>query len=96
MERRNILNEIGSETINMFRDSFRRIIDEEVFNERIRCINNVVDAMLDVGVEEEKIEDRLVYYWDMRPSDARNFIKKEKILKERGSERRYLRGGWYE
>lgn len=90
MERKNILNEIGYEIIGDFRESCGSIIDEEVFEERVRCITNAVDAMLDAKVEEEFIENRLTYYWNMRPSDARRFIRREKELKDNGSERRYI------
>lgn len=90
MKLRNVLNELGIEAVKLFRENFQRTTSDEVFAERVRCINNIVDAMLDVEIEEKLIEDRLVYYWNMRPSEARGFISREKELKKNGRERRYL------
>ena len=51
-------------------------IDEEVLRVQGIDITKTVAAMIEVEIEKEKIKELLIKYWDIRPSEADQFIQR--------------------
>ncbi|NMA74499.1 MAG: cell division protein MraZ [Bacteroidales bacterium] len=54
--------------------------DEEVAIVQEEYIVKAAAAMLDAKVKEDKIKELLSKYWDIRPSDAMQFLKTAKDI----------------
>lgn len=74
------LLKFGSEIIDELRKSHYEIVDEHVFEERIRGIENTSLALCEAKVEDEVIVSLLIKYWDLRPSEAKGFLQETKRL----------------
>lgn len=56
-------------------EAVQKLIDEENLRVQQMDITRAAAALLDADVEEETIERLLCKYWDLRPSEAREFIR---------------------
>lgn len=77
---KDVFSGLSWEVLNEIRASAQKRLDDVAFEERIVGIENATAAMLEVGVEEEKIIQMLQKYWDLRPSEATTFVHREKGL----------------
>ena len=50
------------------------LIDNAVYTERQNCISISTMMLLEAEVDEEEIVFLLQKYWDLRPSEVRNYI----------------------
>lgn len=64
----------GQDALDGIRERNQEHIDDTVFEERMICINKATSAMIELGVNEEKIIGMLQKYWDLRLSEAMDFI----------------------
>lgn len=67
-----------SEIIDGLRQRHHEIVDDYVFEERIRGIENTSLALYEAKVEDELIISLLIKYWDLRPSEAKDFLQETK------------------
>lgn len=67
-----------SEIIDGLRQEHYEIVDEHVFEERIRGIEITSLALYEAKVEDELIISLLIKYWDLRPSEAKGFLQETK------------------
>lgn len=56
-------------------EAVQKLIDEENLRLQQMDITRAAAALLDADVEEETIERLLCKYWDLRPSEAHEFIR---------------------
>lgn len=68
----------GNELLEGIREDHQRKLDDAAFEERIVGIENATAAMLESGVNEEKIIQMLQKYWDLRLSEAKEFLRRQK------------------
>lgn len=70
---------IGKELLSAVWDGSQEAIQKHIDEENLRVqqmdITRAAAALLDAGVDEENIERLLCKYWDLRPSEAREFIR---------------------
>ncbi|MDE6024074.1 MAG: hypothetical protein K2G45_01330 [Lachnospiraceae bacterium] len=71
VEGRELLGEIRSDVQEVVQGR----IDDEVSRIQTMDITRAAAALLDANVEEETSERLLCKYWDLRPSEARYFIR---------------------
>ena len=74
---REVLNEIGSGVINGVRERAWDRIDEETYHERMSCIYKATQAFKEAGIEREETIRLLQKFWDLRRSEAEEFIDLE-------------------
>lgn len=67
----------GGEILESIRNNHREIIDDAVFEEKIRGIENATAAMIEVGIEDKIIIQMLQKYWDLRLSEATSFVYRQ-------------------
>lgn len=60
------------------RERNREIVDEAAFNAEIIGIEKATAALCEAEVEDEKIINLLQKYWDLRLSEAREFLRQER------------------
>jgi hypothetical protein len=77
-EFRNAFSGFGQELLDGVRASVQRRSDDATFEERVIGIENATSAMLELNVEEDKIIQMLQKYWDLRLSEAKMFIERQK------------------
>ena len=58
------------------RAKLQELIDEEVLYMHDLYITKTTLVMLEANIEQDKIKELLVKYWDLRPSEASSFIQK--------------------
>ena len=51
-------------------------IDDAIFESTGDNILKAASAMLEAKIQNDKIKELLVKYWDLRPSDAEFFVEK--------------------
>ncbi|MBQ8133357.1 MAG: hypothetical protein IJ192_02950 [Clostridia bacterium] len=68
----------GTELLERLRADYRDRLNDAAFEEKIIGIENATSAMLELNVSEEQIIQMLQKYWDLRLSEARLFISKQK------------------
>lgn len=68
---RELLGEMRSDVQEMV----QRRIEDEVSRIQIMDITRAAAALLDADIEEETIERLLCKYWNLRPSEAHEFIR---------------------
>lgn len=56
----------------------QEMIDEEISKVQKEDIIKATSAMIDANVDEAKIKELLVKYWDLRPSETTYFLDKAK------------------
>ncbi len=74
---RNAFTGFSRELLDNIRESVQDSLDDVAFEERIVGIENATAAMIEVGVEEGKIIQMLQKYWDLRLSEAKEFIERQ-------------------
>lgn len=77
-EFRNAFSGFGRELLDNIRESAQGGLDDAAFEERIVGIENATDAMIEVGIEDDKIIRMLQKYWDLRLSEAREIVERRK------------------
>ena len=75
---RNAFSGFGTELLERIRADYRDRLNDVAFEERIIGIENATSAMLELNISEEQITQILQKYWDLRLSEARFFINKQK------------------
>ena len=53
-------------------------IDDFVLDERIKGIENATAALCEAKVKDDLIVSLLIKYWDLRPSEAKDFLQQTK------------------
>lgn len=76
-EFRNAFSGFSRELLGNIRESVQDRLDDAAFEERIVGIENATAAMIEVDVEEDKIIQMLQKYWNLRLSEAKDFIKRQ-------------------
>lgn len=70
---------VGRELLGAIWDGSQEAVQKLIAEENLRVqqmdITRAAAALLDADVEEETIERLLCKYWDLRPSEAREFIR---------------------
>lgn len=64
----------GWELLDKIRQTSDGRISDAEFEERIVGIENATISMIEVGVDEEQIVKMLQKHWDLRLSEAKEFI----------------------
>lgn len=75
---RDAFSGFGKELLDGVRNNAQRHLDDAAFEERVIGIENAVSAMLECKVNEDKIIQMLQKYWDLRLSEAKMFIERQK------------------
>lgn len=65
----------GSELLESIRENANTRLDEAAFEEKIIGIEKAAAALNEAGVEDEKIIYLLQKYWDLRRSEANEFLQ---------------------
>lgn len=65
----------GSELLESIRENANARLDEAAFEEKIIGIEKAAAALNEAGVEDEKIIYLLQKYWDLRRSEANEFLQ---------------------
>lgn len=75
---KNAFSGFGNELLEGIREKHQKRLDDAAFGEKIAGIENATAAMLESGVDEEKIIQMLQKYWDLRLSEAKEFLRRQK------------------
>ncbi len=67
-------NGFGRDILNGIRQKFADQISDAEFEERMVGIEKATAAMVEAGVDEETIIKMLQKYWDLRLSEANEFL----------------------
>jgi hypothetical protein len=81
---RNVFAGIGRNVLERLRETANARIDDAVFEAEIIGIEKATAALCEAGVKDEKIIALLQKYWDLRLSEAKEFLRREKSEIERG------------
>ena len=73
-------SDLGPEIIDNFRRKYQQHLDEEVENEIFFVILREISAMMEANVDDKKIIDLLIKYWDLKPSDAKEYFESSKNM----------------
>ncbi|MBE5865605.1 MAG: hypothetical protein E7292_05235 [Lachnospiraceae bacterium] len=71
----------GCELLDRIREAENEKLSDAAFEERTLGIQNATSAMIEAGVDEETIIRMLQKYWDLRLSDATDFVENSKSIK---------------
>lgn len=71
------LTGFGGELLEGIRANAQMRLEDAAFEEKIIGIENATAAMIEVGIEDEKITQMLQKYWDLRLSEAKAFVKRQ-------------------
>ncbi len=77
-----LLSKAGRFLLDTSREAFQNIIDEEKFYERVIGIEKAVLAMKEAKVKKETIIAMLQKHWDLRLSEAENFVYTDEDVKK--------------
>jgi hypothetical protein len=77
------LSGFGSEMLERIREDNIARLDEVAFEERIIGIEKSTAALHEAGVEDEKIINLLQKYWDLRLSEAKEFLRLQSFTEEK-------------
>ena len=80
---RDSLSGFGSELLERIREDSNARLDEADFEERVIGIEKATAALKEAKVEDEKIIYLLQKYWDLRLSEANDFLSQEIYIQER-------------
>lgn len=75
-------SQFWSEIVEGMRERMDARLDEVAFEERIIGIENATAALKEAGVEDEKIIALLQKYWDLRLSEAKEFLRRAMYIEE--------------
>jgi len=70
----------GWELLDNIRSSAKGKLDDAAFEEKVIGIQNATAAMIEADVEEDKIIRMLQKYWDLRLSEAKEFVDRQKTM----------------
>ncbi len=73
---------LGPEIRDRLRANYQQHIDEATEDEFFVGIDRAVCAMLEANVDDNKIIDLLIKYWDIKPSDAKYYFEFSKKYRE--------------
>ena len=73
----------GGELLEGIRERNYARIDEAVFKESVVGIEKATAALFEAEVEDQKIIYLLQKYWDLRLSEAKEFLQQEKYHSEK-------------
>lgn len=73
----------GREILERIREDNYARLDQAAFEERVIGIEKAVAALCEAGVEDEKIISLLQKYWDLRLSEAEEFLQHERRVQEK-------------
>ena len=62
-------SDLGPEIIDNFRRKYQQHVDEAVEDEFFCGINRAICAMMEANVDDKKIIDLLIKYWDLNTSN---------------------------
>lgn len=75
---KNAFEGFGGELLGEIRTHQYKKLEEMVCKERDIGIEKATAAMIEVGIEEDKIVRALQKHWDLRLSEAKIFVDKQK------------------
>lgn len=75
-------SQFWSEIVEGMRERMDARLDEAAFEERIIGIENATAALKEAGVEDEKIIAMLQKHWDLRLSEAKEFLRRAMYIEE--------------
>lgn len=78
----NALSGFSSDVLDGIRAKSNERLDDAAFEERVVGIKNATAALLEADVAESQIIQLLQKYWDLRLSEAKEFIEMQKDIKE--------------
>lgn len=81
---RDVFEGLGRDVLERLRETANARIDDAVFETEILGIEKATAAFCEAGLEDEKIIALLQKYWDLRLSEAKEFLRREKYAIERG------------
>ena len=81
-ENKSFLGEIGASALQGLRNGVYDKIDKEVYYERIDGIKKAIAAMVEAKVKDDMIIRMLQKYWDLRLSEAIEFLEEQKMDKK--------------
>ena len=81
-ENRSIWGEIRVSALQVLRNGVYDKIDEEVYCERVDGIKKATAAMVEAKVKDDMIIKMLQKYWDLRLSEATEFLEEQKMDKK--------------
>lgn len=73
----------GSELLESIRENWNARLDEAAFEERVIGIKKATMALREAEVEDEKIVYLLQKHWDLRLSEAKEFLFQERYNEEK-------------
>lgn len=74
------LKGFGRELLGSIRQDHQDRLDEAAYEEFIEGIRKATAAMVELGIEDERITSMLIKYWDLRPSEANEFLEQRKSI----------------
>jgi hypothetical protein len=80
---RDYLSRYFSELLGEIRENSHARLDEAAFEERVIGIEKAIAALHEAGVEDKQIIKLLQKYWDLRLSEAKEFLKQERYFEEK-------------
>ena len=80
---RDYLQRYFSELLGEIRENSYARLDEAAFEERVIGIEKAIAALHEAGVEDKQIIKLLQKYWDLRLSEAKEFLKQERYFEEK-------------
>jgi hypothetical protein len=75
---------LGREMLERLRETANARVDDAAFEAEIIGIEKATAALCEAGVKDEEIVALLQKYWDLRLSEAKEFLRREKSAIERG------------
>lgn len=80
---RDFLSGFGSELLERIREDSNTRLDEAAFEERVIGIKKATAALQEAEVQDEKIIYLLQKYWDLRLSEAKEFLRQGRYIEEK-------------
>lgn len=74
-EVKDMVGKVLNDVVTEFRGEVRKRTDDEISQIQEMDIARAAAALLDANVEEDTIENLLCKYWDLRPSEASQYIR---------------------
>jgi len=72
----NALALFSNELLKRIRESHYDRVDDAVFDDYMINVHRATSALIDVGVDDDKIIQLLQKYWDLRRSEATDIVAK--------------------
>ena len=78
------LKEFGRELLDGIRQSQQDRLDDATYDaaneEYIEGIRRATAAMVELGIKDERITSMLIKHWNLRPSEATEFLEERKAI----------------